>query len=59
VASFCADKQCAPFRTQVALPASGVKIIEFQLVPQAPSRAPATVRVNGAGASASVTVRPA
>lgn len=56
VASFCSDRQCAPFRTTVALPESGVKIIEFQLVPESKLRGPATVRVNGAGASASVTV---
>ncbi len=34
VASFCSDRECAPFRTTVALPASGVKVIEFQVIPQ-------------------------
>jgi thiol-disulfide isomerase/thioredoxin len=36
VASFCTDRLCAPFRVQVALPASGVKVIEFQLIPDKP-----------------------
>ncbi|MBV8579468.1 MAG: redoxin domain-containing protein [Candidatus Eremiobacteraeota bacterium] len=55
VASFCSDRQCAPFRTTVALPASGVKVIEFQVIPQSVA-APPTVRVEGDGASASVRV---
>jgi thiol-disulfide isomerase/thioredoxin len=55
VASFCSDRQCAPFRTTVALPASGVKVIEFQVIPQSRAAAP-TVRVNGDGTSASVRV---
>jgi thiol-disulfide isomerase/thioredoxin len=55
VASFCSDRQCAPFRTTVALPASGVKVIEFQVIPQSAAAAP-TVRVDGDGASASVRV---
>jgi peroxiredoxin len=47
VASFCTDKVCAPFRTSVALPDSGVKIVEFQLIPpQAKASAP-KVRVTG------------
>ena len=57
VASFCSDRQCAPFRTSVALPASGVKVLEFQLVPESKLHTRATVRVNGGGATASVTVR--
>jgi len=56
VASFCSDRECAPFRITVALPASGVKVIEFQVIPQAPSPTPPTVRVEGDGASASVRV---
>ena len=55
VASFCSDHQCAPFQTTVALPASGVKVIEFQVIPQSRGAAP-TVRVSGDGASASVRV---
>jgi peroxiredoxin/tetratricopeptide (TPR) repeat protein len=33
VASFCTDRLCAPFHVVVRLPPSGVKMIEFQLVP--------------------------
>jgi thiol-disulfide isomerase/thioredoxin len=33
VASFCSDRVCSPFKLSLALPASGVKVIEFQLVP--------------------------
>jgi len=47
VASFCSDKVCAPFKTTVSIPESGVKIVEFQLVPPE-GRAPAPkVRVTG------------
>ncbi len=56
VASFCSDRECAPFRTTVALPASGVKVIEFQVIPQSRSSSPPTVRVEGDGATASVRV---
>jgi peroxiredoxin/tetratricopeptide (TPR) repeat protein len=57
IASFCSDRQCAPFRTIVALPPSGVKVIEFQVIPQsAPAPSPPTVRVDGDGARASVRV---
>lgn len=56
VASFCSDRECAPFRTTVELPSSGVKVIEFQVIPQAPAPEPPTVRVDGDGASASVRV---
>ena len=33
VASFCTDRVCAPFHVPVTVPAQGVKVIEFQLVP--------------------------
>ncbi len=47
VASFCTDRVCAPFKTTVSLPPSGVKIIEFQLVaPDSKSSVP-KVRVTG------------
>jgi peroxiredoxin/Flp pilus assembly protein TadD len=47
VASFCSDRVCAPFRVSVAIPESGVKVVEFQLVPPA-AKAPAPkVRVSG------------
>jgi peroxiredoxin len=47
VASFCSDSTCAPFRTSFALPPSGVKLVEFQLVPPGASGATPKVRVNG------------
>ena len=45
IASFCSDRVCAPFKTSVAIPKSGVKVIEFQLVPPAAHVKPAKVRV--------------
>ncbi len=56
IASFCSDRQCAPFRTTIALPSSGVKVIEFQVIPQRRSSTAPTVRVDGDGASARVLV---
>ena len=56
IASFCSDRQCAPFRTTVALPASGVKVIEFQVIPQSRAAQAPTVRVDGDGAHASVRI---
>jgi thiol-disulfide isomerase/thioredoxin len=56
IASFCSDRQCAPFRTTVALPASGVKVIEFQVIPQTTAPSAPTIRVDGDGASAQVRV---
>ena len=56
VASFCSDRQCAPLRTTVALPASGVKVIEFQVIPQTAVPGAQTIRIEGDGASASVRV---
>jgi peroxiredoxin/tetratricopeptide (TPR) repeat protein len=47
VASFCTDRLCAPFKVSVALPASGVKVIEFQLVPPDAKATPPKVRVIG------------
>jgi hypothetical protein len=47
VASFCSDRVCAPFRVSVAIPDSGVKVVEFQLVPPAGKLPSPTVRVTG------------
>jgi hypothetical protein len=47
VASFCSDRVCAPFRVRIALPASGVKVVEFQLVPPVPKALPPKVTVTG------------
>jgi hypothetical protein len=57
VASFCTDRICAPFKVSVDIPASGVKIIEFQLVPPEKNAAPGKVRVIGTdgGETSSVT----
>jgi thiol-disulfide isomerase/thioredoxin/tetratricopeptide (TPR) repeat protein len=56
IASFCTDRQCAPFRTTVALPASGVKVIELQIIPQSAAPGAPTVRIDGDGATAQVRV---
>jgi tetratricopeptide (TPR) repeat protein len=45
VASFCTDRICAPFRVSVDIPSSGVKVIEFQLVPPGSHDKPRAVRV--------------
>lgn len=47
VASFCTDKICAPFKVNVAIPDSGVKVVEFQLVPPQSKSATPRVRVIG------------
>jgi thiol-disulfide isomerase/thioredoxin len=33
IASFCTDKVCAPFHVVTTIPATGVRVIEFQVVP--------------------------
>ena len=45
IGSFCTDRVCAPFRTNVVVPADGVKIIEFQVVPAGGSRPATNVRI--------------
>lgn len=45
IASFCSDRVCAPLRTTVMIPASGVKVLEFQLI-QNDSKAAKHTRVN-------------
>ncbi len=47
VASFCTDGRCAPFRVDIAIPSSGVKVLEFQLVPPAAGARIPFVRVVG------------
>jgi len=47
VASFCSDRVCAPFRVSVTVPSSGVKVVEFQLVPPGARSAAPKVRVTG------------
>jgi peroxiredoxin len=49
IASFCTDRLCAPFHVVVLLPPSGVKMIEFQLVPDRPRRSAPHVRIEATG----------
>ncbi|HZX67476.1 MAG TPA: TlpA disulfide reductase family protein [Candidatus Elarobacter sp.] len=46
IGSFCTDRVCAPFRTSIVMPADGVKIIEFQVVPTTPHAGPVRVRID-------------
>ncbi len=58
VASFCSDRVCAPFKVSVALPESGVKVIEFQLVPpegKAPAPKVRVIGTSGAQTSTATT----
>jgi peroxiredoxin len=54
IASFCSDRVCAPFRTSIAIPESGVKVVELQVIPYSQVHAPPTIRVLGDGANAAV-----
>jgi peroxiredoxin len=47
VASFCSDRVCSPFKVSVVIPQSGVKVIEFQLVPPNATAKVGKVRVIG------------
>lgn len=57
VASFCSDRVCAPFRVSVSIPGSGVKIVEFQLVPPSAGARVPKVRVtaNDGGRASTAT----
>ena len=57
VASFCTDRVCAPFRTTVIVPNSGVKIIEFQLVPPTDRASVPRVRVTSTDGAHASTAR--
>jgi peroxiredoxin len=46
IGSFCTDRVCAPFRTSVVVPPSGVKVVEFQVVPITAHDARANVRID-------------
>ena len=57
-ASFCTDRLCAPYKVSVVLPPSGVKVIEFQLVPPDAKATAPKVRVistDGAQKSSATT----
>lgn len=59
IASFCSDKVCAPMQLVLTMPASGVKIIEFQLIPNeanAPKHTNASVHATGGSGNASTSV---
>ena len=50
IGSFCTDRVCAPFRTSIVLPADGVKIVEFQVVPTTKRSGPIRVRIDATDA---------
>ena len=59
IASFCSDRVCAPFHLPVTLPAQGVKVVEFQLVPDKPnakSGAHVSVIATGGGRTTRATI---
>jgi thiol-disulfide isomerase/thioredoxin len=45
IGSFCTDRVCAPFRVSLVVPAAGVKIVEFQVVPQSVVARTPTIRI--------------
>jgi thiol-disulfide isomerase/thioredoxin/tetratricopeptide (TPR) repeat protein len=55
VASFCSDKVCSPFKVAVLVPAAGVKVLEFQLVPPDDKAKAARVRVTATDGTHSAT----
>jgi thiol-disulfide isomerase/thioredoxin len=62
IGSFCSDRLCSPFATTVVVPASGIKLVEFQVVPPDASRRTVHVRIHAASggkslADASAVVR--
>jgi hypothetical protein len=46
IGSFCTDRVCAPFRTSIRVPAAGVKVVEFQVVPTSAHAGPVNVRID-------------
>ncbi len=58
IGSFCTDRVCAPFRTSVVMPADGVKVVEFQVVPTTERKGPVNVRIDATtGGRTVATVR--
>jgi peroxiredoxin/tetratricopeptide (TPR) repeat protein len=62
IASFCTDRVCAPFKVVTSVGPSGVKVIEFQVIPDGPNlKATPNVRVDalsaGSRSSASVVAK--
>ena len=61
IASFCTDRVCAPFMVRTTIPPSGVKLLEFQVIPDVPNGSMhPTVRIDatssGEKSSTSTTV---
>jgi cytochrome c biogenesis protein CcmG, thiol:disulfide interchange protein DsbE len=50
IGSFCTDRVCAPFRVSFVVPADGVKIIEFQVVPAGTAPVTTNVRIQATSA---------
>jgi thiol-disulfide isomerase/thioredoxin len=48
VGSFCSDRLCSPFASTVVIPQSGIKLVEFQVVPPDNARHTAHVRIHAA-----------
>jgi peroxiredoxin/predicted negative regulator of RcsB-dependent stress response len=46
IGSFCTDRVCAPFTTTLVVPAGGVKIVEFQVIPIGRSTAHMAARID-------------
>jgi len=46
IGSFCTDRVCAPFRSAIVVPANGVKVVEFQVVPTTEHKGPVNVRID-------------
>ncbi|MEA2785248.1 MAG: hypothetical protein QOF71_1352 [Candidatus Eremiobacteraeota bacterium] len=58
IGSFCTDRVCAPFRTSVVVPADGVKVVEFQVVPTTEHKGPVNARIDATSGGRTVaTVR--
>lgn len=58
IGSFCTDRVCAPFRTSVVVPADGVKVVEFQVVPITEHKGPVNARIDATSGGRTVaTIR--
>jgi thiol-disulfide isomerase/thioredoxin len=56
IASFCTDRVCSPFTVQTTIPSSGVKVIEFQVIPDGPNlKAHPTVHIDATAGKAKST----
>jgi thiol-disulfide isomerase/thioredoxin/tetratricopeptide (TPR) repeat protein len=54
IGSFCSDRLCSPFATTVVIPPSGIKLVEFQVVPPDASAHTVSVRIHGAAGGKSL-----